>query len=309
MLVQRLGRALAKPVVVQIGARRADDARFRRHLPVAEPVVQRRQQLAQRQVAGGAEHHAVERRNRNDLDRHVVLRYLRHGARRRTIHRCDRSKSWLARLRAPRQVRLREPLHHGAGAAVHVDRGARGEARQIGAQEARHRGEFLGLADAARSARWRPSWHGIPRTARWSPRVAWRRTCWSESISPTSMPFTRMPCGAPSPASIFISAMPAARDTAVGAPFARGALAPRFSTLMMRPHLRSFMPGHTRRHRRIAPNSFSSRSSCQISSVILLGRHGARGAGVVDQDIDLAERLDHVGECLLDVIGLRHVAD
>ena len=31
------------------------------HLAVARPVVQRRQQLAQRQVAGGAEHHAVER--------------------------------------------------------------------------------------------------------------------------------------------------------------------------------------------------------------------------------------------------------
>ena len=82
------------------------------------------------------------------------------------------------------------------------------------------------------------------------------------------MPFTRMPCGAPSPASTFISAMPAARDTAVGAPLARGALAPVFSTLMMRPHLRSFMPGQTSRLSRIAANSFRSRSSCHNSSVI-----------------------------------------
>ena len=65
-----------------------------------------------------------------------------------------------------------------------------------------------------------------------------------------------------------MNAMPAARDTAVGAPFARGAFAPVFSTLMMRPHLRSFMPGHTSRASRIAANNFSSRSSCQISSVI-----------------------------------------
>ena len=65
-----------------------------------------------------------------------------------------------------------------------------------------------------------------------------------------------------------MKAMPAARDTAVGAPLARGALAPRFSTLMIRPHLRCCMPGQTSRAKRIAANSFSSRSSCQISSVI-----------------------------------------
>src|SRR5580698_4702100 len=82
------------------------------------------------------------------------------------------------------------------------------------------------------------------------------------------MPLTRMPCGAPSADMTFISAMPAARDTAVGAPLARGALAPVFSTLMMRPHFRSFIPGQQRRARRIAANSFRSRSSCQMSSVI-----------------------------------------
>ena len=62
--------------------------------------------------------------------------------------------------------------------------------------------------------------------------------------------------------------MPAARDTAVGAPFARGAFAPMFSTLMMRPQRRSFICGITSRQNRIAWNSFSSRSSCHISSVI-----------------------------------------
>ena len=46
--------------------------RVRGHLPVTEPVVERRQQLAQRQVAGRAEHHAVEGGDGNDL-RHVSL--------------------------------------------------------------------------------------------------------------------------------------------------------------------------------------------------------------------------------------------
>ncbi len=42
------------------------------------------------------------------------------------------------------------------------------------------------------------------------------------SIRPTSMPWTRLPCGAPSWDRIFLCAMPAARDTAVGAPPDRG---------------------------------------------------------------------------------------
>ena len=63
------------------------------------------------------------------------------------------------------------------------------------------------------------------------------------------------------------SAMPAARLTAVGAPPAFGAFAPRFRTLMMRPHLRSRMPGMTKRLSRIAENNFRSRSSCQTSSL------------------------------------------
>ena len=67
VLAQRLAGALAVGVVVQVGARRGDDVRIRRHLAVAEAVVERRQQLAQRQVAGGAEHHAVEGRDGNDL--------------------------------------------------------------------------------------------------------------------------------------------------------------------------------------------------------------------------------------------------
>ena len=67
MLVQRLGRALAIGVIAQVGTRRGDDCELRRHLAVAKPVVERGQQFAQRQIAGGAEHHAVEGRDGNDL--------------------------------------------------------------------------------------------------------------------------------------------------------------------------------------------------------------------------------------------------
>ena len=67
VFTQRLAGALAVGFVVEVRACRGDDVRIRRHLAVAEPVVQRRQQLAQRQVAGRAEHHAVEGRNGDDL--------------------------------------------------------------------------------------------------------------------------------------------------------------------------------------------------------------------------------------------------
>ena len=87
-------------------------------------------------------------------------------------------------------------------------------------------------------------------------------------MRPTNMPFTRTLWGAPSPASTLVSAMPAARDTAVGAPPAGGALAPVLSTLMIRPQRRCFMPGKTRRTARIAANSFNSRSSTHSASVI-----------------------------------------
>ena len=62
-------------------------------------------------------------------------------------------------------------------------------------------------------------------------------------------------------------ARPAARLTLVGVESAPGALAPMFSTLTTRPHLRSRMPGSARRSRRMAANSFRSRSPCQSSSV------------------------------------------
>ncbi len=76
-----------------------------------------------------------------------------------------------------------------------------------------------------------------------------------------------MPCGAPSPASTFVSAMPAARLIVVGALPARGVLAPMFSTLITRPQRRAFICGHASRVSRIAANSLRSRSSCQIASV------------------------------------------
>ena len=76
-----------------------------------------------------------------------------------------------------------------------------------------------------------------------------------------------MLCGAPSCESTLVSAMPAAREIEVGALPPRGALAPMLSTLMMRPHLRSFICGQTSRVKRIAANSFWSRSCCRNSSV------------------------------------------
>jgi hypothetical protein len=54
----------------------------------------------------------------------------------------------------------------------------------------------------------------------------------------------------------------------VGALRARGALAPILSVLMTRPQRRSFICGHTSRVRRMAANSFWSKSSRQISSVM-----------------------------------------
>ena len=97
--------------------------------------------------------------------------------------------------------------------------------------------------------------------------------------------------------------MPAARDTEVGMLFGRGALAPMLSTLMMRPQRRSFICGATRRIRRTAANSFCSMSPMQDFVGHLLERHGARGAGVVDDDVDLAERLHHLVVGALDVGG------
>ncbi len=60
-----------------------------------------------------------------------------------------------------------------------------------------------------------------------------------------------------------------AADTAVEAEPAFGALAPMFNTLMIRPHRRSTICGQTRRARRIAANSFRSRSACHTASVMV----------------------------------------
>jgi hypothetical protein len=49
--------------------------------------------------------------------------------------------------------------------------------------------------------------------------------------------------------------MPAARETEVGADRAPGALANVFKTLMIRPHLRCFMPSQASRLKRIAANN------------------------------------------------------
>jgi hypothetical protein len=54
-------------------ARRADDPRLARHLPVAEPPEQRRQDLAPRQIARAAENHEVEGIDRYDTRNHVPV--------------------------------------------------------------------------------------------------------------------------------------------------------------------------------------------------------------------------------------------
>src|SRR5215813_13643580 len=85
---------------------------------------------------------------------------------------------------------------------------------------------------------------------------------------PTSRALTSTLCGAPSPDSTLVRAMPAARVTAVGAPPGCGAFAPVLRILMMRPQRRAFMPGKACRQSRTAANSLRSMSCCQTSSVI-----------------------------------------
>ena len=117
------------------------------------------------------------------------------------------------------------------------------------------------------------------------------------------MALTSTLCGAPSLASTLVSARPAARDIEVGTLSARGALAPMLSTLMMRPQRRSFICGEARRMSRMAANSFCSRSQLQHFVGELLERTGARRAGVVDEDVDLAERPHRLVIAALEVGG------
>src|SRR5689334_3032813 len=107
-------------------------------------------------------------------------------------------------------------------------------------------------------------------------------------MRPTSTALTSTLWGAPSPANTLVKAMPAARVTAVGAPLAGGALAPVLSTLLMRPQRRCFIPGNAARQSRIAANSLRSMSCCQ-SIRKALERAPLRGAGIVDENVDLTE--------------------
>ncbi len=65
----RLGPA-AVGVVGQVGPRSGDDPAGGRELLIGEPVIERRQQLSQRQVSGCAEHDHVEIGDRDDGRRH-----------------------------------------------------------------------------------------------------------------------------------------------------------------------------------------------------------------------------------------------
>src|SRR5215467_8872216 len=127
-------------------------------------------------------------------------------------------------------------------------------------------------------------------------------------MKPTSIALTSTLCGAPSCESTLVSAMPAARVIEVGALPPRGALAPMLSTLMMRPQRRSFICGHTSRVSRMAANSFWSKSCCRNSSVSFSNEPVARRAGIVHEDVDLAERLHYFVVGTLDIGGARHVA-
>ena len=101
-----------------------------------------------------------------------------------------------------------------------------------------------------------------------------------------------MLCSPPSPAITLVSAIPAARDTEVGVDPAAGALAKVLSTLMMRPHLRFL---HARPDQAAEADR---REQFQIEILLpdlvghVLERHRARGAGIVDENIDLAEIRD-----------------
>jgi hypothetical protein len=58
---------------VELGARRADDPRFRAHLPRTEPPEQAGQDLAPGQIARAPEDHEVECLYRNDARNHLML--------------------------------------------------------------------------------------------------------------------------------------------------------------------------------------------------------------------------------------------
>ena len=91
---------------------------------------------------------------------------------------------------------------------------------------------------------------------------------WWVTSSPVLSAFTSTPSAANSDASALVIAMPAARVADVGHVCALGALASAFSELMIRPQPWLRMCGMQSRLRRIAENSFRSRSSCQSSSVM-----------------------------------------
>ena len=115
------------------------------------------------------------------------------------------------------------------------------------------------------------------------------------------MALTSTPCCAFSWLSALVSARPAARLTLVGVELALGALAPMFSTLTMRPHLRSRMPGSAS----AAEADGGEQFEVEIALPVLVGhrveRLGMADAGIVHHDVDLAE----IGHDLLAGLGDR----
>src|SRR5262245_46525302 len=133
-------------------------------------------------------------------------------------------------------------------------------------------------------------------------------TCWSASMKPTSSALTSTLCGAPSPASTLVNARPAARVIEVGALRARGALGADIERVDDAPpaprlHLR---PGEPRQPDRREQLLIEILAPDVVGD--LLERTGARGAGIVHDDVDLAERLHGLVIGPLDIRGNGDVA-
>ena len=101
--------------------------------------------------------------------------------------------------------------------------------------------------------------------------------------------------------------MPAARDTEVGALFGRARLGADIE------HVDDAAPAPLLHLRHDQTDQADGGEQFLLDVVVqdvvgqLLERHGARRAGVVDDDVDLAERIHHLAVGALDVRGLADV--
>ena len=87
----------------------------------------------------------------------------------------------------------------------------------------------------------------------------------------------------------------------------RGTIADTLPMLMMRPRFCCFMIFIASRLHRNAEVRLVSMICCQSESVQVRGRNGLRDAGIVDQDVEAAERVHRRLEQVEDVGFLAHV--